>query len=292
MRAAIQIGTLFLLTSTVARATPIPVDLNTSQSSVTVTMTLTLSGITRTSSDTSAVAGTITVKPAPLSPPTSIALYDMHMNLLSTIDLVLNYGILGTIQIHSQTPPNEIRIDYAPTPPGTPRPPVPVSGSAFNDATVPTLTSGLVNYSISTTLCSIIHVTYPTFACSGTNDLSSNGVQNGPFSGTVTVSPARVLTLVSNINQSTPLDPTNPALGSLNIVGTVRGSVTVPKRGDANLDGTVDARDIGPFVQVLLNPTAATWQKRFATDMNDDDAFTAADATSLANCLLGNGCPN
>jgi hypothetical protein len=54
-----------------------------------------------------------------------------------------------------------------------------------------------------------------------------------------------------------------------------------------NLDGIVDALDIGPFVQTLLNPSAATTSDTCAADVNQNCGVTVEDIDPFVALLLG-----
>ena len=280
-----------LACAAVVQATPFPITINSSQSNVSVQLCLTVNNVSRCSTDTSRVAGESWVKLQPVLTPSQVTLYDFTFSLLDTIDLVLNYGnFVGRLEIHTQPPPNNLVLTY-PTP-FVPLPPVPVAqdGSfVYND--VPANPSGLVNYSATLLVCLFLQAQTPPIPCSGTINAADNGTQTATLSATVTVSPQRVVSAVVMPNVSVPLDPNNPSLGTLTITGTIRGSATLPLRGDANLDNVVDAGDLQAFVDILLDPQAATWQQRFAVDVNDDDAFDALDAAAMAACLVNGECP-
>src|SRR5262249_16657794 len=143
-------------------------------------------------------------------------------------------------------------------PPGTPPlPPMPVAvDGAFTYPNVPANNGGLDDYTATRIVCTALQAQTPPQPCTGPIDLSQQGTQFGTYDGTITSS-ARVVTLVLNVNQSGSIDPTNPGIGTLSIVGTLCGtSSPVPRYGDANLDGIVDSGDLQDFVNVMINPTA------------------------------------
>ncbi len=289
------VAQMFLLTCvvgapTVARATPIPITINSSQTSVNVQLCLTVSGVTRCSNDASRVAGTSWVKLQPVLAPTQLTMYDFQFSLLDQIDLVLNYGVvIGRLEIHSRPPPENIVLTY-PTP-FEPLPPTALDGSgAYTYTDVPAQPTGIINYNTTNFVCLFMQA--QGLPCMDSIDISQNGVQSATLGGTLTVDGNRVVTAIMMPNVSAPLDPKNPTLGALTITGTIRGTATLPLRGDADLNGIVDAGDIQAFVDILVSPDTATWQQRFAVDMNDDDVFDAADATSLAGCLVNGACPD
>ncbi|HPF37951.1 MAG TPA: hypothetical protein P5081_05655 [Phycisphaerae bacterium] len=63
-------------------------------------------------------------------------------------------------------------------------------------------------------------------------------------------------------------------------------------KGDVNLDGQVNGRDVEPFTAAILNPPAPGTDEFCAADMNSDDVVTTAgDLAAFASCLLAGGCP-
>lgn len=259
-----------------AIATPIEIDVDTSQSSVTVQYCLGAN----CSNDSSPVIGVTVFKLDHIASPTEIELHDFFYAL--TDDIQLNLTGLSAIG-------TGMMFEYAL--PGIPMEPEPVGpGGGFGLIDVPTNQSGIVSYTATGTTCLLL--TFAGFPCSGAIDLSQQGTQLGSFGGIVEALPGRVIRLTLNPDISGPLDPTNPALGTVSITGSVVGTAAIPLRGDANLDGTVDAADIQPFVETLLNPDVQSWQRRFAVDMDDDDTFDSFDAARLVDCLIEGQCDN
>ncbi|MCA9254285.1 MAG: dockerin type I repeat-containing protein, partial [Phycisphaerales bacterium] len=63
-------------------------------------------------------------------------------------------------------------------------------------------------------------------------------------------------------------------------------------KGDVNLDGLVDGRDVEPFTAAILNPPPMGADAFCAADVNSDDVVTTvSDLAAFANCLLSGGCP-
>jgi hypothetical protein len=276
---AVAVSSLFF-TAAAAPATPIRVPVDQANSSVTVQ--LCIAG--RCDDDTSPVAGEFWIKLSPVSSPATITLYDFTFALTETLDFYISWGFLGNFTATA----TNVTMFYAT--PGTPQPPATVTGGAFTYANVPTNSTGIVNYTATDFPCWALQAAGK--PCSDVMNLADQGTQTGTMSGTITVSPARLATLVFNPNVSGPLDPNNPSLGTLTTTGTIRGQVTVPRRGDANLDGVINGNDVQPFLNVLLNPGAYSWQQRFVVDLNDDDVFNLADVTQFVACLVAGGCPD
>jgi hypothetical protein len=271
-----------LVSARAATGTPFVVPIDTGQSSLTVELCI-AGGC---DSDVSPVAGHSTIKLTPLMTPAAMTLYDFHYALTESIDLHISYGFLGQFTATG----TGVELIY-PTP-GSPQPPTSVIDGDFVYENVPTDSAGLVQYNATGIACVALGSLDPPLPCNGTMDLSEQGTYSGTITGTVDITPERLVTLILDVDVSQPIDAGNPDLGTITTSGTVVGTVTLPLRGDANLDGLLDGRDVQAAVNVLLNPEAATWQERFAVDMNDDDAFDAADAAALADCLRGVVCPD
>jgi len=266
---------IVLLLGDVAAATPIRVPVDQTQSSVTVT--LCIAG--RCDADTSPVTGELWIQLAPLETPASLTLYDFTFALTETLQFNISWGFLGNFAATG----SNITLLYAT--PFVPHPPAAVTGGAFTCANVPALTTGTMSYTATGVPCAALQGAGK--PCTDSVNLADQGVQTGDLAGTVSVSPARVVTVVMQPNFSGPLDPQNPSLGTITVTGTVRGAVAVPLRGDVNLDGVVDGRDVAAFAAVLLQPDGFAWPERFAADLNDDQLFDAADTALFIAALLG-----
>lgn len=266
---------IVVLLGGVAVATPIRIPVDQANSSVTVT--LCIAG--RCDSDTSPVTGDTWLKLATVENPTSLQLYDFTFALTQTLQFNISWSFLGSFAATG----NSITLLYAT--PFVPQPPTPVSAGAFACTSVPAITTGTVSYVATGVPCAALQGAGK--PCSDSVNMADQGTQTGDMGGTASVNPARVVTFVVQPNFSGPLDPENPSLGTISVAGTVRGSVVVPLRGDVNLDGVVDGRDVRAFTGVLLQPGSFTWQERFAVDMNDDDVFDAADTVLFIEALVG-----
>jgi hypothetical protein len=236
-------------------------------------------------SDPSSVSGFVSAKTLPVPSPADITLHDFLFVLNDQIDLFISFGFLGNFTGTGQN----ITLYYAT--PGTPQPPAPIAGNAFSIPDVPTNQTGTFSYNATGIVCSLLQGQTPPIPCNSVINLADQGTANGTLSGTTAVV-NRTVTITSHPNVSVPLDPDNPGTGTLTVTGTIVATATVPLRGDVSLNGSVNGGDVQEFVGVMLNPGAFGWQKRFAADMNDDDAFDAADVAAFVDCLLGGNCPS
>ncbi|QDV90431.1 hypothetical protein RAS2_15100 [Phycisphaerae bacterium RAS2] len=264
-----------------ALATPVQFTVNPGLSNVNVQLCIQGS----CDSDPSSVSGFMSAKTLPVPAPAEVTLYDYQFTLNDQIDLFISFSIFGNFTGTGQN----INLLYAT--PGVPQPPATVLGNAFSIPGVPTNQTGTFTYNATGIVCTLLQGQVPPIPCNGAVNLADQGTQSGDLSGTLAVV-GRTVTLTSNPNVSVPLDPANPSLGSLTVTGTIVASATIPLRGDVNLSGGVNGLDVQEFTRVMLNPGGFTWQKRFATDMNDDDAFDATDVAMFVDCLVNANCPD
>lgn len=61
--------------------------------------------------------------------------------------------------------------------------------------------------------------------------------------------------------------------------------------GDVNQDTSIDLADMSDFVDVLLDPDAASANAFCAADVNEDSLADGADVQRFVNCVLAGGCP-
>ena len=78
-------------------------------------------------------------------------------------------------------------------------------------------------------------------------------------------------------------------IDDVEVWGVVNLSCSGALKGDLNGDGKIDGQDVQTFVEVMMNPYAATvsTQEFCAADTNADGFVTPADVTPLVNALLG-----
>jgi hypothetical protein len=237
------------------------------------------------STDSSAVAGTATVELANVPNPQQIWVYDFDFQLLENLHWYISWSFLGSLTADA----TGVSMSYAN--PGTPLGPAPITAGAFSFAGVPVNLDGTLSYTAVGVPCSYLQSAG--MPCSDTRALADQGTQTADqFGGTIT-SQSRVVTFVSALDVTSPLDPLNPDLGTIHVWGTVRGSVYVPPPavGDVNCDGALNTFDIDPFVLALTAPAsyAAAYPtcEISAADINGDGAVNTFDIDPFVLLLTG-----
>lgn len=226
-----------------ALAAPFVVPINPAQS--TLSFQLCISG--SCSTDSSPVAGTVTLEVANVPNPQQIWLHDFDFQLVENLHWYISWGFLGSFTADA----SGAAIIYAY--PGTPLGPNPITSGAFSFTSLPVDTEGMLTYSAVGLPCTVLQAAG--LLCSDTQSLDQGTQTADEFGGTIT-SASRVVTLATDIDVLAPLDPAYPDMGTLHVWGVVRGSVYVPPpaAGDTNCDGAVNVFDIDPFVMALTDP--------------------------------------
>lgn len=228
--------------ATGARGETFSVPIDSSTSSVTITLNL-LGG---SATDSSPVAGFMNLKLEIVSSPMQATLNDFDFVLTEPIVLNISYGFPIFGNFNSTL--TDYRLYYAT--PGTPTGPAAIgAGGAFAFLNVPALQEGMLNYNATGGVCTIFQIN--SIPCTSSVNLADQpDVTISQMGGTLT-SAGRVVSIVSTFDETSPIDPSNPNLGSIRLVGTIRGSVFVPPiPGDANGDCVVDFGDV---TSVLAN---------------------------------------
>ena len=237
--------------------------------------------------DSSAVTGTVTIELDSIDSPAQIWLYDFDLYLADNLHWYLSWGILGNLTADA----TGLVVHYAY--PGTPLGPAAITAGAFMFLSVPTTSEGVITYHA---------VGIPCFALQGAGlpcddmmNLADQGVQVADQFGGNIAAQNRVVTLTSQIDMTSPLDPNTPSLGTLHVWGSTLGQVYVPYPvipGDLNCDGTVGFGDINPFVLYLAD--FAGWQAAYSGcpavngDINGDGVYPDfADISPFVALLTG-----
>lgn len=252
-----------------ARGERFTVPIDPSQSVVNVT--LTLSG--QSAVDSSPVRGHVELSLDTVRTPTQVRGRDFRLELTEDLILNISFGPFGAFNSRV----DDLVIYYAT--PGTIIGPVPINSGAFSFVQVPALTLGVLNYTATGLVCATLQSQNPPLPCTDTDDLSSEPVQAIDFNATLGVA-GRLVTVQADIDRTAPIDPANPTLGTLRVVGTVRGSVTVPPiAGDADQDCAVTFSDITSVLANFGNTGSG-----ITGDANNDGLVSFGDITAvLAN---------
>jgi hypothetical protein len=224
------------------------------------------------STDSSAVTGSVTIDLDSIESPTQIWLYDFDLGLADDLHWYLSWGILG----HLTADATGLVVHYAY--PGSALGPADIVGGSYTFFDVPTLSEGILSYQATGVACTALQGAG--LPCSDSMNLADAGIQVADQFGGNISSQNRIVTLTSQIDMTTPLDPNNPSLATMHVYGSTLGQVYVPNPvlpGDLNCDGTIDFGDINPFVQYLSD--FAGWQAAHADcppengDINGDGTF-------------------
>ena len=250
----------------VAPALAGPVTLTVDQTSSTAEVELCLTLIsTACDTDTTPVAGTVTVAFDCPPAPDEIILHDFAFELVDDVTLELNFG---TGMFNSVG--RDVLVSYAD--PGLPLPPQALSNGDFSLTGVPADATGSLDYDTTGYVCTLFNLGgYPR---ADTIDLSTITLQPLEMTGTVNVSGDSV-SLSVDITVSGPIDPDNPSLGTIYIDGTVLAHGTNPPPccpGDLTGDDHVGLDDHGRVAACLFGPgTTATGVCRCADIDTDGD---------------------
>ncbi|MBX3365076.1 MAG: hypothetical protein KF866_09950 [Phycisphaeraceae bacterium] len=183
-------------------------------------------------SDTSRVSGFLIFQLDDIDAPGQATLREFRLFLMDQIDIDINLGFIGRLRATG----NSIDIQHAL--PLTPVGPVPIENDEFLFEDVPSRTAGLVAYNATGAPCLAFQSAGR--PCVSTIDLATLGPTTiEQFSGTL-VSANRIIDVESDIDLTIPLDANNPSLGTLRVVGTVRGSAFVPRNCPADFSGSSD----------------------------------------------------
>ncbi len=264
------VGVFFVgvLLAVQGRATPFVVPVDPSQS----TLYFQLCIVGSCDTDSSSVNGSVTIDLDSINDPAQIWLYDFDLNLTSNLHWYISWGFAGQLTADA----TGVAVHYAY--PGTPLGPVAITAGSYTFLDVPANSTGVMSYSATGIPCYALQAAGR--PCSDSMNLADQGTQTiSEFTGSI-ASQNRVVTLTSQIDMTSPLDPNFPDLGSMHVWGTVQGSVFVPYpviAGDLNCHGTVNFGDINPFVLYLSD--FAAWQTAYPGcpaengDINGDGLF-------------------
>jgi len=261
--------TIPLVIVSAALAGPVELTVDETQSGAAVELCLTLTA-TACDTDTTPIGGSVTLALDCLAAPSELTLHDFAFRLLEQIDLDLDFGYgqffaAGTgIEVH-----------YAD--PGHPMSPVAVTGNVFSVAGVPARATGQLAYQATGFACTLFYLSgYP---CQAVIDLGTLALNPLDIEGALAAShPYLALAVVTVV--SGPVDPDNPALGTMNIGATMLASGLIPPPcclGDLSGDDRVDLGDHGRFLGCLAGPAEPAAAPCPCADLDGDDDVDLAD---------------
>jgi hypothetical protein len=240
-----------------------------SHSSVTVQLTI----LTSSATDSSPVTGFYDLRLNSRTAPTQVGLTNFYAALTDDLVLNVNLSILGRFNSNA----NDLVIYYADAPAlfG----PVAINATNFTFVDLPTRSTGTLAYTATGFVCT--QMQNSGLACTDTINLADQPASPQTVNGTLTVSNS-IATVTGHIDSTQPLDPDNPALGSIHITGTIVASGPVLCSADFNRDLAVDFFDYLDFVQAFS--TGST-----TADFNTDGVVDFFDYLDFVNAFAS-GC--
>ena len=217
-----------------------PAHLTIDQSRSTVTVRLTI--LTSSATDSSPVTGFYDLQLNSRTAPTQLGLTDFRAALTENLILNVNLGLLGRFNSNA----NNLVLFYANPP--TLFGPTPVTAGAFTLTDMPVLSTGTLAYNATGFVCTQMQAS--NLLCVDNINLADQPASAQTMGASLAVV-SGVATITASINSTQPLDPANPALGSINITGTLVASGPIQCPADFNADNAVDFFDYLDFVQAF-----------------------------------------
>lgn len=242
---------LTVLMGSTLPAGPVELQVDQTQSSADVELFITRVS-TACDSDTSPVAGYVTISlDCPMSP-YELTLHDFVFQLTDDITLNPDFGpYYGSLQSMGR----DVEVRYAD--PGNPLPPARLIGDEFSYENVPAGAAGQLEYVVTDLICSLFGMAgYP---CEAVIDLGTIELDPLTLSGTLVLSGSDVIVTLF-VDITGPIDVANPDLGTLSINAFIIAVGPIPPPccpGDLTGDDGIDLEDHGRFVDCLAGPDAA-----------------------------------
>ncbi len=247
-----------------ALASPAHLTINQSQSSVTVQLTI----IGSSATDSSPVTGYYDLELNSRTAPTQLGLRDFRAALTENLILNINFGILGRFNSNA----NNLVLFYA-NPPAL-FGPTPITAGAFTLTDMPVLSTGTLAYTATGFVCTQMQAS--NLLCTDNINMADQPETLQTMTASLAVV-GGVATVSASINSTQPLDPDNPALGSIRITGALVASGPILCAADFNGDSSVDFFDYLDFVQEFSSGgTGADFNADGVVDFFDYLDFVAA----------------
>lgn len=259
----------------------IPID--PAKSRVDLTICSTLSGTQKCDTDSSTLSGYCMVDLDSRSAPSTVSLQDFDAKADSNMSWVLSYSFLGKLNVDAKG----IRIYHAQ--PGVEPFWALASGGAFTAYEVPYYKQGVVTYTATGLLCTLLQgMSLP---CNDTMDLSAEPAATEDISGTAMIQNG-VLTITVTMPIQAYIDEANPSTGEVTGMAYLTGSVRIPIPCDFDDDGDVDLTDFGHLQQCLSGQEVAQTTTACEDTLLDADIDVDGDDVDLfMQCLSGAGIP-
>jgi len=262
------------------RAGPIELVIDQTRSSASTELCLTVLS-TACDTDTSPLAGTITLSLDCPSAPGEITLHDFALQMVDDIGFVLDYGALGQFNGTGQ----DITLHYAD--PANPLPPVPLSDDTFVYLDIPALAAGQLDYETTGALCLAFNLAG--YECVDAIDLTTIELDPLDIDGSIGVSGSEVDVVLDTIIAG-PVDPDNPDLGSMSISVRIVASGTVPPPccpGDLTGDDRVELVDGVRLIACLAGPNGGVEGPCQCADLDADSDVDLRDFADFQSLLEG-----
>jgi len=261
-------------------AGPIELVIDQTRSSASTELCLTVLS-TACDTDTSPLAGTITVSLDCPAAPGEITVHDFALQMINDIGFVLDYGALGQFNGTGQG----ITLDYAD--PANPLPTTTLSDDTFIYLDVPAVANGQLSYETTGALCFAFNLAG--YECVDGIDLTTIELDPLDIGGMLGVSGSDVGVLLEMIIVG-PIDPDNPDLGSMTINVRIVAVGTIPPAccpGDLTGDDRVLLDDGGKLIGCLSGPMGGAEGPCQCADLDADVDVDLSDFASFQTLLEG-----
>ncbi len=259
-----------------------PIELQVDPIRSTAQMELCLSVITTAcDTDTSPVAGMITLSLDCPPSPEAITLHDFALSMTDDVTFELDYGAQGQFSAVG----TDVGLDYAD--PGNPMPPTLLVEDAFTYTDVPAAAVGQLEYSVTGALCIVFQLAG--YSCHDVIDLTTITLEPLALDGLLDVSGTDV-ELTVDVNIVGPVDPDNPDLGTLRIDATIVATGQVPPPccpGDLTGDDLVNLDDHRKLADCLTGPGGGAVGACQCADLDEDDDVDLEDFADFEILLTG-----
>ncbi len=198
-------------------------------------------------SDSSGIAGGITIDLNSAALPTQMNLFDYDFQLTNDLGFFIDFGF-GGITVTA----TDLTLSYPN--PGVAFGPAAIEAGVFEFVDVPAVASGVAAYDA--TLLACLALELAGVPCQDVIDLSTLGEQSADaLVGTISIIDGEV-TVVIEVALTLPVLPDDPDLAQLSFVGTIVATGAIPGcgPGDFDCDGDVDVFDFGAYVACESGP--------------------------------------